>query len=103
MARFFHELAAFVIGLFRAIIWFVLLVALLLVAYCAVREMEKAFTHVNRHWFDGDDTYRLIAAAGLLMAIGCVVQIVRRFRRRNPPDPRDQRWPLMGPPGDGRR
>ena len=101
MTRFFHDLASFFMGLYRGIIWFVLLVALLLVAYCAVRGMDKAYDYVNRHWFDGDDSVKLAIAAAVLMGIGVLFQVLKRFRLQRRDEPPDRRWPLDRPPGNG--
>jgi Ni/Fe-hydrogenase subunit HybB-like protein len=101
--HFFHELAGFFIGLYRSIIWFVILVALLLVAYCAVRGMDKAYDYVNRHWFDGDDSVKLAVAAALLMGIGALIQVLKRYRLQRRDRQPDRIWPLAGPPKDGSR
>jgi Ni/Fe-hydrogenase subunit HybB-like protein len=92
MTRFFHDLAGFFVGLYRGIIWFVVLVA-----YCAVRGMDKAYDYVNRHWFDGDDSVKLAIAAAVLMGIGVIIQVFKRFRRKRRDEQPERRWPLVGP------
>lgn len=101
MTKFFYEIAAFFAGLYRAIIWFVLLVALLLVAYCAVRAMDMAYDYVNDYWFESDDSFSLILAAAILMAVGVSLQIVRHFWRRGRRERPDRGGPLVGPRRDG--
>jgi len=65
--------------------------------------MDMAYDYVNRHWLEGDDSIKLILAAALLMAIGAFIQVLKRFRRQRRNEQPERRWPLVGPPRDGRR
>jgi len=81
----FDLLAKYFIGVFRTIIWFVLLVALLFVAYCLVRLLGLAFHHANQAWFTGNEGIGLIVAAALILLIGWVAPWFHRLRRRRYP------------------
>lgn len=65
--------------------------------------MDKAYDYVNRHWFDGDDSVKLAIAAALLMGIGALIQVLKRFRLQRRDEQPERRRPLVGPPRDRER
>ena len=76
----FENYRLYFLGLCRVIVFGVVLVALLFVAYCLIRLIGKAFTWVNAHWFNDHDGLWLITTAAALMAAGLVWQAIRRPR-----------------------
>jgi len=91
---FFEQFRQYFIGMCKAVIWFVILVALLFAAYCAVRFLGIAFKKANDRWFHENDGLWLIITAAVIMILGSVFQAIRAVWRARPhpgiPQPRDR-------------
>ena len=76
----FERFRRYFIAVCLLIVWMVLLVVLLLAAYCAIRGMGLLYNRLTEAWFDGNEGFHLIAAAIAIMALGLLLQAFRAFR-----------------------
>ena len=85
----FNQLREYFIAVIRTIVWSVALVALLFVAFFAVRLLGIAFDSVNSRLPSANDGAGLFIAAAAVVLVGLIKQIVgviaRRWRRKTPP------------------
>ena len=97
----FSQLRDYFIAVSRTIIWAVALVALLFVAFCAVRLLGVAFDWVDAHLpsvIDGDD---LLIAAAVIVASGILKQLLSAIigrKRKGPPSSGASLTSWKGPP-----
>jgi hypothetical protein len=77
----FRHTGEYLIEVFRTIVMFVVLVALLFVAYCLLRLLALAFHFVNSQWFVGHEGMGLILTATVVLVVGWLVPLFHRRRR----------------------
>lgn len=85
----FSQLREYFIAVIRTIVWSVALVALLFVAFFAVRLLGIAFDRANEALPAANDGAGLFIAAAAVVIVGLIKQIValiaRRWRRKTAP------------------
>ena len=91
----FEHFRRYFIAVCLLVVWMVVLVALLLAAYCAIRWMGVLYHRINEAWFEGREGFHLILAAVVIMALGLLLQAFRTIRisRANPPPIQQDRYP----------
>lgn len=80
----FNQLRDYFIAVTKTIIWAVALVALLFVAFCAVRLLGVAFDWVDAHLPSENDGAGLLIAAAAVVFVGVAKQVIAAvmWRRR---------------------